>query len=514
MSHGHNGSESNRPLPTRLLDLGRPDQQSNIALVETSGNRGRYVALSHCWGSSQPLNTTRKNLIALKERIHLEQFSLTLREATTVTKALGLRYIWCDTLCIIQDDQDDWAREAMKMATVYQNAVVTLAATASKSGDEGLFRQWPQFEVTGHLQDKKPYRFLFRKSFFPHVDDLSFGGKKFDALHPLSSRAWVLQERLLSPRVLHFTSNELFFECVKEARCECRGITKLENSILAPKTFIHEGPSQELTNRSVIWRSIITIYTRLQLSYSTDKLVALGGLAKRFAQSDDEYVAGIWSKTLIEDLTWLTRTLSRKPKPSWRAPSWSWASVDGAVGFYNGDVVKPDILDVPVPRYEFFVDILKCEISPKTNDKFGEICSGTPRLRGRCASVTLHRKLWERGYIRGEVLEDVVCFSNGFEHPIHSDHKPEIKSGHIRTRSAGDKCICLLLCLQTRADLPSRQVRASLVLRRLHPDAHIYERIGLLLEPESGFNETRSSMTDLQDIKVLYSGEPTVVEIV
>ncbi|CAN9252960.1 unnamed protein product [Alternaria alternata] len=248
--------------------------------------------------------------------------------------------------------------------------------------------------------------------------------------------------------------------------------------------------------------------------YSTDKLVALGGLAKRFAQSDDEYVAGIWSKTLIEDLTWLTRTLSRKPKPSWRAPSWSWASVDGAVGFYNGDVVKPDILDVPVPRYEFFVDILKCEISPKTNDKFGEICSGTPRLRGRCASVTLHRKLWERGYIRGEVLEDVVCFSNGFEHPIHSDHKPEIKSGHIRTRSAGDKCICLLLCLQTRADLPSRQVRASLVLRRLHPDAHIYERIGLLLEPESGFNETRSSMTDLQDIKVLYSGEPTVVEIV
>jgi hypothetical protein len=98
MSHGHKGIESNSLLPTRLLDLGRPDQQSNIALVETSGERGCYVALSHRWGGSQPLNTTRKNLSAMKECIHIEELSLTLREAIAVTRALGLRYIWCDTL--------------------------------------------------------------------------------------------------------------------------------------------------------------------------------------------------------------------------------------------------------------------------------------------------------------------------------------------------------------------------------------------------------------------------------
>ncbi|CAN9343717.1 unnamed protein product [Alternaria alternata] len=399
------------------------------------------------------------------------------------------------------------------MATVYQDAVVTLAATASKSGDEGLFRQWHQFQVSGRLHDKEPYRFLFRKSFSPHVDDLAFMGKAFDALHPLSSRGWVLQERLLSPRVLHFTSNELFFECVKEARCECRGICKLENPILAPKTFIHDGPSQVLTNQSVIWKSVIALYTQLQLSYSTDKLVALGGLAKLFAQSDNDYLAGIWSRTLIEDLTWLTRTLSRKPKPLWRAPSWSWACVDGSIGFYSSNTVKPGILDVPVPRYETCVEILGYEISHKTLNIFGEICSGSLRLRGRCASVTWLRKPGVPNIMGLETVKDVVRFSSGFEHAIHLDHQPEVDATFAGTMTGEDEITCLLLCLQTREDLPSRQVRASLVLRRLYPDVHVYERIGLLIEPEDGFFEGRSGMTDLQDIAALYPTEKIVVEI-
>ena len=121
-----------------------------------------------------------------------------------------------------------------------------------------------------------------------------------------------------------------------------------------------------------------------------------------------------------------------------------------------------------------------------------------------------HSSSWNGPYL-GKFL---VRYSNGFEHPIHLYHEPEVDAVPISDMAQGSEIICLLWCLQTRAGLPSRQVRASLVLRRLRSDARIYENIRLLLEPGNGFDETRSGMTDLRNIEVLYPTESTVVEIV
>lgn len=506
-THTACGDDSERVLPTRLLDVRSHGRDDHVRIVETDGGQGRYAALSHCWGQIQPLQTTIDTLQARKSSIPLSDMSLTFQQAVAVTRALGLQYLWCDSLCIVQDDELDWAKEAARMATVYQNALVTIAATASESGDQGLFRRSHEVEVPGNAKELGPYNFIFRKDVWLHVGPtLEWSSALCKRLFPLVFRSWALQERLLSPRFLHFTPHEVVLECVETERCECRGVIKLTRYADVLKRFLRGG--QHVVSHALMWKALITTYMQLRLSHPSDKLVAIAGLARRFQQPDNPYFAGLWSKSLLEDIQWVSRGV-RQPRPVWRAPSWSWASVAGTVGFYSNLWVLPGILDREPPGYEFLTKVLSVETTPKSVDEYGELKSGKIRLRGRYSSVTWIRELVASRYTGQPTMQDFVRFPNSTQLPFHMDFEVNEETFNVDATKHG--IVCFLIGLQLRENVVTPKVRVSLVLRCIDASISVYERIGILLEPEYGhYNE---EPFHLVDIDALYPPEERDIEI-
>jgi hypothetical protein len=248
-------------------------------------------------------------------------------------------------MCIIQDDEDDWRNEASRMANIYENAVLTLGATASSSDTEGIFSASASIhdplELYGKSSKGKEFVVYARQQ----LDHRLFE-------QPLFKRRWIFQERYLSTRFLHFTANELIWECKEDMDCECNQ-TKLRDSDspdLAPaenshlyynafKSYYLEAFTAIPYRVQIIWRDVIDSYSELELSHARDKLPALSGIANKFKQlrPNDSYFAGLWQSSFVEDLLW--RSVSRGysvshllPRPQkWRAPTWSWASVDAKV---------------------------------------------------------------------------------------------------------------------------------------------------------------------------------------
>lgn len=135
----HRCCKSTTSLPTRVLNVGDGADLRTIRL-EASGDRfGEYAALSHCWGSDRPAVTTTANLTERERHISLEELPKTFQESVWLTRQLGLKYLWIDSLCIVQDDKADWQGEAPRMSSVYGNASITFAASHSTGCHTGLF---------------------------------------------------------------------------------------------------------------------------------------------------------------------------------------------------------------------------------------------------------------------------------------------------------------------------------------------------------------------------------------
>lgn len=141
MTHGQCGSGRDVSLPKRCLDLkptSIPDG-SAIQLVETHGSTGTYACLSHCWGKDKLITTTSQTIASHLSGIPLAVLPKTFGDAVTLTRNLGLRYLWIDSLCIIQDSREDWQIESSKMADIYHNSFLTIAAISSPDSRGGCF---------------------------------------------------------------------------------------------------------------------------------------------------------------------------------------------------------------------------------------------------------------------------------------------------------------------------------------------------------------------------------------
>ena len=208
----HGSCNENQPAycPTRLLDLVHFGSSGDIVLTEREKDHDGhvpYTTLSHCWGAttSRPLTTNLANLASRKSRIPFDELPLTFQDAVTTTRKLNISYLWIDSLCIIQDSPSDWEEEAGRMAKIYAGSVCTLSALGSKDSNGGFFRV-PENEMESVFRYDLTLASQRIRVFPSKPNTWVLDG-------PLMGRAWTLQERELSRRVLHFARRKLLWEC-------------------------------------------------------------------------------------------------------------------------------------------------------------------------------------------------------------------------------------------------------------------------------------------------------------
>lgn len=426
--------------PTRLIHVGKEDDKRVHLEVSESpdGFEERYATLSHRWGEREHpkltlIKLTTENESRLRTGIGLEELPNTFRDAVEVTRSLGLEYLWIDSMCIFQDSDakdpnSDWRKESVKMGGIYDNCVLNLAATVSEDSDGGLFRDrdilmtkelkmmihWPPYPVHNRPIDSvlHPELFICIKSSLwrDNVDNT-----------PLNTRAWVIQERTLAPRLVQFGQDQLYWECKRKQACESAPLGLrisrhkfIKTRILAALDDITEisgpiGPphttsSEQAKAVQLSWIQCVTNYSLCQITREKDLLIAMSGIAKAFeGRLNDKYLAGILRSQFHVDLLWHTtskkhifsnqlesnlaspyspksrqseilgRDLASSYRPrrltsdrcSWRAPSWSWASIKGAVTWEETFRLNHQHL--------YMMELLDYYIEPIGTDSTGEL---------------------------------------------------------------------------------------------------------------------------------------------
>jgi hypothetical protein len=404
----------NGPSPTRILDLETLNHESQLKLRDDLvGAPGRYACLSYCWGLAQLTMTLSGTIDDFKDGINLMSLPRTIQDAIFVTRKLKLRYLWVDALCILQDDEEDKARECSKMDQIYQQAYVTIAAARAENCHAGFSDRMES------ITDNLPLLPIScpdgrRGSVFilPKMKDL------FE--DPLLSRAWALQEILLSSRVLIWSKYQLFWLCTGHLRYEqdehyeLAGpyyirtrifstpfskkwdykpdeprLTKMYQA-LAGRPPITNGhfrfefaPDFVHEEMQALWEQMMEEYSKRRLSVMSDKLSALAGLASRFREFiQDDYCAGHWRKWLLPHLLW--RCVGeggavRLPC----CPSWSWLSVDGPICVENLDSSSiRSFQPQPVAKVIDCKTSLRFETAP-----YDQVTSGELKIRGYLSAV-------------------------------------------------------------------------------------------------------------------------------
>ncbi|KAK4951162.1 hypothetical protein LTR10_010134 [Elasticomyces elasticus] len=446
------------PLPTRLIDVKSCGNAVRLH-ISSSDDRNYYAALSYCWGGNQSITLRRDNRQVWMSGVPLGDLPQTLQDAVTVARGLDLPYLWIDALCIVQDDPEDVAAEMARMADVYSRAYVTISAASPKSCKEGFLsvREVPHahrqvFQLPLRCPDDQIGSIRFVEV------DMEYDVQN-ESIH---QRAWTLQEAILSPRILVYDSHQLRWVC-RSALDSDGWYTQFEKSF--ERLEEHYGDSSDSLEG---WRAIVESYTSRSMSKAEDKLLAISGVALVYANIlQDDYLAGLWVSHLVLELLWrkegrdaglgsgYQHTLDLKHRPvQYRAPSWSWASVDGTVAwhsFFRKRNVVAQLLDFSVRPV--------VDTAP-----FGAVKSGYVSLRGR-----LTEALWLDGDTIKLANDDALKFLGAVPDAIEDAE-----------RVSSDKC-ALVWCLELAISPPhesaskNQEFAAGLILV---PDSGHYKRIG------------------------------------
>jgi len=440
-------------LPSRLLVIGSTLFDGAVRIVESANltDESKYAVLSYCWGGPQRVYLTRSNQDSLSWGIPVNQLAKSVQDGITVCAELQIAYLWVDALCIIQDDPVDQERELGKMAMYYENSLVTICAASAPKSDVGFLlsnedahyrydvgpfvMQFRELERTSAYEECTKAQVTadyYRKS----DSDLQFlaGGETEMQLfrfrnnsyqnQPISKRAWTFQEMLLSTRMLIYASDQLYW-CCRESYTGCGGsnsserIVPVRRDCQGPQSKvcvcgislireIHDLPSDIYTlgQRSGLttdaqWDMVVENFSARDLSVEGDKLRAFAAVASYFGMlfkarwPDVRYAAGLWysgecPRSFCRQLLWKSEDPSQARRPvDLRAPSWSWASIDGRVSVFDRRMENmfydPPSLTVQSVRAE----------PTSTLAPFGEVKSGLLRVCGklRILELPLARKI-------------------------------------------------------------------------------------------------------------------------
>ena len=386
--------------PSRLVFIGVEANFSDVRLCSNNEIEPNafYVTLSHCWGrAGLGMKLTSISQWEFGQKIPWERLPGTFRDAILVTRKLrvvfGVQYIWIDALCIIQDNLEDWRREASKMRDIYYHSFCNLAACVGQDSYSGLLNARSSFAshtcvIEANINGESDTRFQVsnRDSFYTEVQQCY-----------LESRAWVLQEILLAPRILYFAPQKLYWECASLCAHEDAPSTPVLGYPIKQSVFdspLLVSPTVNEKNDSVgadyrlyrIWMNAVNSYTKRKLTRPEDKLVAISGLAERISAKfteKDIYIAGLWKRNLLLQMLWRVRDghQTLRPEP-YRAPTWSWASVEGTV--YNHRTNQEAVQSTYA-----LAEVIDLSIKHRPDDIFGQIQSAKIRLRAPLICISL-----------------------------------------------------------------------------------------------------------------------------
>jgi len=504
-------------LPHRVIDVGVEPPR---LVIENAGNNS-YVALSYCWGESQLIMLTTQSMSILTKGIDVKMLPRTIQDAITVTRRLRQQYLWVDALCVLQDDGTARAQDISNMHDIYANAFITICASSAVKCSDGFLKDFTNsfpsaIRVPFHPPESTAGTILLRKQ-------LSIVSRWRT---PLDVRAWAYQEAALSPRKLIFDSI-VYLECshtpLKSRWMSYNPLTKpVEYEIFNVTLYftpdnnndqeyrlvavdIFNGPQlSSALNESMIdaqddWEHHVSQYSLRKLTREEDKLSAFAGLAAEFARRTGfRYLAGLWQETLSVDLLWQVSPPTRCTRlQTRRAPSWSWASVDGTIALSTiRDLRSHDSFSAPYfSEVRFVLEILTVVCTPVFNDSiYGENLEGVIRVRGYLIPVCYVGK-------RG--------FSEGFETRL-----PDIDGAETSSRNS----INVRVTLDTIDDIASAEGKLQpeywalpvttsyhqgLVLSRCSPE--FYRRVGC-------FDEAYGLQGELESRQSTF--EPVILDII
>ncbi|MCJ1393979.1 hypothetical protein MMC18_006856 [Xylographa bjoerkii] len=412
-----------------------------------------YLSLSHCWGTppdpSAPLGgrvgavLTTSNLSAWQTDLPLDDLPLAFRQAIMVSASLGFEYMWIDSLCILQDNLEDWKSQSAVMGDFYKFAWLNVAALSTTSDYEGFINDSRDARVEFGFQ--APFASVLGRGLEKKNSDgqecvllrgrakLSWGFTDGSgaSIAPLFNRAWVYQERCLARRKLGFTKNCLYWTCDEHSQGEhpewtvvgfdSSGLRRTLHSIHETAAMIEgsitgSGLALEqawaLVKRfDMLWHSCVTEYTLCKLTKHTDKLIAFSSIAQELANTHlikKRYIAGLWDLNLPFQMAWIT-VKGRTTPPRKRvgnigyvAPSWSWASIEAPV--------QPRFIFNSGNNTVALADVRAAEVALDTDYVFGSVKAGWLRVWGRLNRVKAAEKKAESTSLTDEATGERLWF--------------------------------------------------------------------------------------------------------
>ena len=519
-------------MPARLIEITGTSETISLRLRQTAEvGRVPFAALSYCWGGEQPMKCLSSNVVSYGTAIPFEKQPPTIKDATKVCQGMGLQYLWIDALCIIQDDSNDKSVEIAKMTSIYGSATVTITAARSSSATEGFLGERFPGPREGAIVSYRCFDGELGSITLVKLDD------GFESVEPIDERGWTLQERLLSSRIIEFGSRQTRWICpeTRSSGFSREGCTDgwkrdvnfsskrktealdLENIRTTRSTIDFYGRPRnsqfkEYLNAMQHWQQVCETFTERALTLSSDRALAISGIAQTFAElSGDQYIAGLWKSCFHSGLLWKIQHSYVSPKniplpTTYQGPSWSWLSVNGPVTF--GQVCRPS---------ECVAEILSCETEP-TNETapYGLIREGSGRLVLAVRTAPgLRTKVPLRspGKFKDELMilgvgKSVVCYATA---EMHCD----VNEAEIDEEEKATGCLVAEISRRNDRDKLSCQ---GLVLRWSSPERKTYSRVGRF----SYYGDRKGHLfpDDIKDGQSAevefdwFTDEPEVIEII
>ncbi|KAF2006678.1 HET-domain-containing protein [Amniculicola lignicola CBS 123094] len=524
-------------LPRRVLDVLLDDGSKGVRLHESEWDGdsqrfefGEFLTLSHCWGSGKAvLKTTTETIESHKKLIPWSTLPRTFQDAVMLTRSLGFRWLWIDSLCIIQNDPEERLRASYHTDQIFSNSFLTIAATSSADSNDGLFLPKAQpykiqaTDSKGSLFKiyvrEQPSHYSFKAPFDDgaHMNDweLPFNPSAEANMHtPLLKRAWAYAERLLASRVLHFTKSEMILECREGYQCECG---RIDNSTYDSRTtdsvkqefarIVEENENKgripngngtgngnridsvasqlaatsladvakDLTQKreeaTQLWSYVVTEYTARDLTYDADRLVAIVGIAKMLSQNlKSGYIAGQWTFSTL-GLLWHPNDGTRTRRTQVQGiPSWSWASLEGSPISFDDSMAMDLACTASFPAERGRTQAW----SPTTGDRLELTAAMATDVQFRIDGDSEY-SLVKNG-VSVEFRPDVI--------PLRGDD----------VVASGETLTCVLVCMTFRSSI------IGLVLQQSKTDTQVYRRVGRF---ESYDCQTDSTEDEPEDAEAL-----------